>query len=120
MTNLFNAGAAALCAVATIMSAATANARPAQTEPDTGGVAVAYGDLDINHADGAQALYARIRAAATYVCGGLPDMRDLEDMAQFNACFRATIHRAVDQVGAPLVWTVANQDAHRTAEVASR
>ncbi len=61
---------------------------------------VSYGDLNIRSAEGAQALYRRIAAAARQVCP-LPDPRDLVRAGSVHACREAAIARAVRDINNP-------------------
>ena len=60
---------------------------------------VKFADLDIATADGAQALYGRIAAAARAVCRG-------EEMAAVHECKTRAIANAVQGVGSPLLSAV--------------
>lgn len=60
-------------------------------------VAVHYGDLNADSADGAQALYARLRSAAKSACGTEPE-RDLASRSDFNACRADALSLAVVDV----------------------
>ena len=66
-------------------------------------MAVHYDDLNISHRAGAQALLYRLAGAATVVCNGLPDLRNLEQMMAYRACKRDAMDRAVVLIGAPEV-----------------
>jgi UrcA family protein len=61
---------------------------------------VKYGDLNLSDPQGAEQLYRRIVAAARQVCGAL-DGRSLHEKAQFWACTRQSIVRAVAGVDQP-------------------
>lgn len=60
-------------------------------------VNVAYGDLDIATAAGAQALAQRFEAGVDTACAR-PDMRDLKAMSEFSACKSAAISSATQQL----------------------
>jgi UrcA family protein len=64
---------------------------------------VAYGDLDLSTPDGAERFLARLRSAATRVCGGRPDLRDLEARRAFKECYDRNMDSAVAQIRAPRV-----------------
>jgi UrcA family protein len=64
---------------------------------------VAYGDLDLSTPEGAERFLARLRNAATRVCGGRPDLRDLEARRAFKECFDRNMNSAVAQIRAPRV-----------------
>jgi UrcA family protein len=80
---------------------------------------VAYRDLDIGQADGAKALYARIKAASAEACGGAPDARVLGDRAAFDRCQRQSIDRALSHVASPAVTEMAGRGSGEV-RVASR
>jgi UrcA family protein len=73
---------------------------------------VSFRDLDLSTAQGAQALYDRIEAAAREVCRGT----ELEDN---NACRARAIDDAVSYVGSPLL-SAANRSARDREELALR
>jgi UrcA family protein len=62
---------------------------------------VRVADLDIQSQAGAQSALQRIRRAATVVCGGEPDGRDLDRQAAFGACVRAAVNETVAQSHSP-------------------
>ena len=64
---------------------------------------VGYGDLDVSRQSGARILIARISVAASQVCGGLPDGRELARTAMYHACMRRAMDDAVARVGSPMV-----------------
>lgn len=86
--------ALALVALATLGAAAA----PAALAADTAQVAVRYTDLDLETEAGAQALYARIAAAARRVCPE-HDARDLHRSRAARECRADAIERAVSAVG---------------------
>jgi len=71
---------------------------------------VIYGDLNLTNAAGAKVLYSRIKFAATRVCGGLPDIREMRERRNFKACQQAATNDAVRQVNAPLVTALFIED----------
>jgi UrcA family protein len=64
-------------------------------------VVVPYGDLNLAHPAGAQALLYRIDRAAGVVCGGVPDVRDVARLARHKSCKTAIVQDAVNRVGHP-------------------
>jgi UrcA family protein len=65
-------------------------------------ITVAYGDLNLATAQGTDALYARIVAAARQVCGaGNVDIRDLGALTAVRTCETQAIGRAVREVNSP-------------------
>ena len=66
-------------------------------------IVVSYEDLDVSHPAGAQILIGRLQQAASKVCDGQPDIRDLERLALYRACARQAMDEAVASVGEPTV-----------------
>lgn len=76
-----------------------ADAPPATAIPkDAPRVTVDFADLDLSRPAGAEALYQRLRAAASRVCGD-PDARRLEERVQRGVCREQAIERAVAGIG---------------------
>jgi UrcA family protein len=73
---------------------------------------VSFRDLDLSTAQGAQALYDRLDAAAREVCRGT-------EFADFDVCRARAIDDAVNLVGSPLL-SAANRSAHDREELALR
>ncbi|MDZ4870075.1 MAG: UrcA family protein [Alphaproteobacteria bacterium] len=76
--------------------------------PGTGDVEVkrldvAYGDLDLSTSMGAERFLQRLERAAISVCGGQPDIRDLEARRAFKDCVERSMDSAVAQIRAPRV-----------------
>jgi len=63
---------------------------------------IAYGDLNLETADGARVLYARIRYAAQAVCSPF-DGRDLSQQIRWRACYDHAMASAVAQIDKPTV-----------------
>jgi UrcA family protein len=59
---------------------------------------ISYADLDISRPEGAATLLSRLKTASRQVCGGKPDMRDLERTAAFDRCYKAAVGDAVAAV----------------------
>ena len=93
MRNIF-IGAAAIAALAG--SAALFAATDANSVQHS--VAVRYAGLNANSTEGASALYARLRSAATAACGTAPG-RGLAAVSDFNACRSDALSEAVARVG---------------------
>jgi UrcA family protein len=73
---------------------------------------VHFGDLDLNRAQGAAVLYARIRAAADRVCGAPDRLPSLGLWAANRSCRSQAIERAVQRVDSPALQEI---HAARTA-----
>jgi UrcA family protein len=58
---------------------------------------VTYGDLNLDAPEGAKALYARLRRAASDVCRPF-EGHDLVQQSSWQACFNGSVSRAVTQV----------------------
>src|SRR5262245_62363422 len=74
---------------------------------------VKYEDLDISRADGAQALYGRIGAAAREVCRA-------EYYATVRGCRAHAVEQAVQRVGSPLLSSIHRSEVERVEEVVLR
>jgi UrcA family protein len=61
---------------------------------------VAYGDLNLDTAVGANVLYARIRTAAREVCAPF-EGRELARKVRWDSCFDHAVQSAVAQVDKP-------------------
>lgn len=72
-------------------AAAAAPAPAADTASASASARVRVADLDLRSQAGAEAALQRIERAATTVCGGEPDIRDLERQPVFKACVRAAV-----------------------------
>jgi len=97
-----------LAAGATLSCAVPALAQISDTVPR---VTVKYSDLDIGSRDGAQALLKRLEAAANTACGGAPDIRQLDQLASFEACRKSALARAVAAVDSPMLTAMAHRGA---------
>jgi len=87
-------------APATILAAAALVSAPAFAAPAADGMSrtVRFGDLDLSTDAGAAALHSRIEYAATAVCGGGADQRDLTQVRVVNACREVAMASAEPQV----------------------
>ena len=98
-------------ALSALVLAASAISSPvaAASMEDPLDVTVSYRDLDIGHPAGATVLLHRLEAAATKACGGRPDVRVLEEVANFDKCRSAALNHAVAQINAPLLTAAATR-----------
>ena len=96
------------CALAFSSFPLVAHAQPAEGWAALESLDVFYGDLNLSNPAGAEVMLNRINFAATRVCGGLPDIRELRLRLYFKACVRAATEDAVDEVNAPLVSALYN------------
>lgn len=88
------AGAGTFGLALAVQAGEPATAPPAKHED----VVVRYADLNLNSADGAKTLYARLSWAAKRACGGTPMSPALDGKAYFDACYDRTLDHAVDKV----------------------
>jgi UrcA family protein len=105
MTRYLTTPVLCLAAAFTLWCAAPALAQTSDAVPS---VAVKYGDLNIASPAGAQALLKRIEAAANSACGGAPDIRQFDQLADFEACRRSAVARAVVAVDSPMLTAMAH------------
>jgi UrcA family protein len=80
--------------VAGLMIATSAPAAPSEMHATA---RVRFSDLNLHTDAGVDALYARLRKAASEVCGS-PDIRELKAYAAESLCFERTLSNAVAQV----------------------
>ena len=105
MTRFLTIPVLCLAAAATLSCAAPVLAQTSDTVPS---VSVKYSDLNIGSRPGARVLLKRIAAAANTVCGGAPDIRQLSQLASFEACRRFAVARAVAAVDSPMLTAMAH------------
>ena len=94
-----------IAAAGTLGLALAAQAGETSTAPDQkrDDVVVRYADLDLNSAEGVEALYARLSAAASRACGNLPGALDIQARKKYKACFERKLDKVVGKVGNPAV-----------------
>lgn len=108
MITRFSVSSIVLAAGAALALTASAHAQDLQgQEPGPMSLTVSYGDLDLTHDAGAQALYHRIRHAAERVCGGYPDSQVLALRSPYETCRKEAVERAVKSLHAPMVTAAA-------------
>jgi len=105
MTRFLTAPVLCLAAAAALSSAAPVLAQTSDTVPS---VSVRYGDLNIGSPAGAQVLLRRLEAAANTACGGAPDIRQLSQLASFEACRRSAVAKAVAAIDSPVLTAMAH------------
>ena len=81
-----------------VASAVVVFGAPALAQTDAPSVVVRYTDLNLDSPAAAGVLEQRIERAATAVCGGQPDLRELDRRRAFDDCRFVAIHRAVSQL----------------------
>ena len=104
MTRFLTTPILPLAAAAMLSCAAPVLAQTPDTVPSVG---VKYSDLNLGSQTGAQAMLKRIEAAATTVCGGAPDIRQLDRLASFEACRRSAVAKSVIAAGSPTLTAMA-------------
>ena len=81
-------------------------------EPVTYSKTVTYGDLNLDTAQGASVLYARLRHAAQQVCSPL-ESKELSLRSAWQSCVNNALTSAVTQVNKPTVTALHNQSINR-------
>ena len=98
--------------VGTFALAASVHAGDAATSPNTApavkheDVVVRYADLNLGSEEGAEALYARLSAAASRACGNTPMAWETKARKQYKSCVERKLEKAVGKVGNPKVSAV--------------
>jgi UrcA family protein len=87
---------AALAAGLALAQGAFAQPQSAEDQPRQ--VAVKYDDLNLTTAAGEEEVKHRIDFAAKSVCGGGPDIRDLEATSEFEKCLSGAEGAALAQL----------------------
>jgi UrcA family protein len=81
---------------------------------------VSYSDLDLSRDTGAQVMLSRLQGAAMRVCGGSPDVRDLNAWNDYRACEKQAMDQAVTAVNSPMVAKLYEGSVPIAAEAGSR
>lgn len=87
-----------LAALAFASLSVAAHAQQVDVSKDVATLDVPYADLNLSHPAGAQAMLNRIKAAASRVCGGKPDAREMQATAHYRTCVAAATQNAVAQL----------------------
>jgi len=80
---------------------------------------VPYGDLNLSNPKGAAVMMQRIKFAATLVCGGKPDLREIREFSMFRTCVREAKEQAVHELNAPLVTALLLEELAKEEQLAS-
>jgi UrcA family protein len=99
--------------LSTLMLLAGSAAHAADRNSDVQTKTVSFRDLDLSTAHGAQALHARIEAAARDVCRGT-------ELTDYDACRARAVDSAVKVVANPLLSAAHNSAAGANEELALR
>ena len=75
----------------------------------TNAVVVSYADLDLSREAGAEAMLHRITTAAREACGVAPDIREMQQRSDYDACVHQATSNAIDNLHAPLVAALARR-----------
>jgi UrcA family protein len=95
MTRLFTTAA---CAAALLLAAS-----PAFAQSQVQSRVVAFGDLNLDSAEGADVLIRRIQMAADVVCGDRPGPQGIAERYSIRGCEIDTTEYAIKEVGHPVV-----------------
>lgn len=76
---------------------------------------VSYADLNLAHEDGARVMLSRLQAAARTVCGGWPDIHDLDALTTYRGCMHTAMDDALSQLHAPVVAALYGRSADKLA-----
>ena len=104
--------AIAVLGVVAVVSFAS-NARAAEQSVGIPSVTVRYADLNLNTAEGVEALYARLRAAAKDVCDQ-HEGRALIDVVEWKACYARALESAVSNVKSEHLNVLHRESARET------
>jgi UrcA family protein len=101
-----------VCAAAVLglAATATASANPSSFGHERVTLNVPYSDLDLTRPAGAKTMVYRIRHAAADACGGEPYIREMRERRVFKICLRQAVAEAVQELGAPLVASVYQEE----------
>ena len=95
-----------LVAIATFATCSLTIAR-AETSAEPRSVTVRFADFDTTNADGAAALYQRVKYAAASVCRDLEPGRQVALMQPYANCVRQAIGDAIAKIDRPAVTAYA-------------
>jgi UrcA family protein len=98
------------CALGALSLTATAHAGQSSLTHERVTLDVPYGDLDLSRPAGAKTMVYRIRHAAADACGGEPFIREMLERRAFKICFRQSMAAAIDELQAPLVTAMYEQE----------
>lgn len=108
------------CALAFMSFSFAAYAEPLKLgEGESQHLEVPYGDLNLSNAQGAKAMMQRITFAATRICGGTPDMREIKVYGMFKTCVREAKEEAVHELNMPLVTALLLEELAKEEQLAA-
>ena len=102
---------AALAGVVLVSGAAVANADTASAD-GVPALAIKYKNSELTSREGSLKLYARITNAASEVCA--PTSQDVGAVIKYQACKRAAIERAVNELKSPQLAAVHSDHSHKS------
>lgn len=76
---------------------------------------VSYADLNLGSESGARVMLSRLQAASKKVCGGWPDLHNVDAWLTYRYCVRNAMNEAVAQLHAPMVATLHGRRSERLA-----
>ncbi|MEQ1865442.1 MAG: UrcA family protein [Micropepsaceae bacterium] len=109
------------CALAFLSFSFVANAEPVRlgVEGTAPYASVPYGDLNLSNPAGAKVMMQRITFAATRMCGGTPDIREIRERVMFKSCVHEAKNDAVHQLNTPLVTELFLEEKAKEDQLAS-
>jgi len=108
----FSLSIVAAVAGAVLASAAGVAVADTTAEDAAPALAVKYKNSDLTSAEGSRALYKRITTAASEVCA-VTNHQDIAGFTKYQACKRAAIERAVNELHSPQLAAVHSDHAHK-------
>jgi len=107
----------AIACTVSLLTASAAFAAPAVNGEDaTRSLAVRYSHLELSTVAGATSLYRRIAGAARFVCGS--QGRRMEELDDWQRCYRNALSDAVAEVNSPLLTAVHRRELGEAPETA--
>jgi UrcA family protein len=108
------------CALALMSFSFAAYAEPLKLgEGESQHVEVPYGDLNLSNTLGAKTMMQRITFAATRICGGTPDLREMKVYGMFKTCVREAKEEAVHELNVPLVTALLLEELAKEEQLAA-
>jgi UrcA family protein len=111
---------AVAAAIGFAAAAAPATSAPASSNLDQVSVQVRLGDLNLGSNAGAEIALRRIHNAARSICGGAPNVRELDRAAPYADCMNRSVGQAVISLDSPLVTALNAKTAQPTLLAAGR
>jgi UrcA family protein len=80
-------------------------------------IGVSFADLNLTTDQGIAALYGRLQAAASSVCGPQPSAREIMQSTDWANCRRGAIDRAIAKVDHPALTALYHQKTGRMSPI---